>query len=417
MERKILLVFINARSNTYWKQLAGIFKFLGKRPGWIPKLVSLPDEYTPELIASAEREGYDAIVVNSAGSEATARALAKSRIPLAVLGVRDTKILRRRHAVVYTRHDNSASGALAARRFLSLGQFASFCYIHPRDAPQWSRHRASGFVREIKLSGNRPSIVVTTLTDDSRDLVSTLEKQPRPMAILAANDFSALEVIQICNARGIAIPAEASVIGVGDDESICEQTSPPLTSIRFNFSEDSYRALLELERMLTDRSGRRKPRTLVCSPDRVIDRESVAAITSALSVFRRATEYIRHNAKNGIGVKDVAAALGVSQSLLSLRFREIAKQTVWETITSTRLTTVKHLLRTTSRSIYDITRQSGFNDANNLKRLFRTRFGMSMSEWRKSEKGDRPASFPHPLLHQRTLRALRKPVTVTRPDG
>lgn len=382
------MVFINARSNTIWKQLTGVFRFLGEHPGWIPKLVSLPGDYTPELIAAVERDGYDAIIVNHAGSDATAEALRKSRIPLAVLGIRDERLLRRRHAVVFTRHDNPASGVLAARKFLSLGQFASYCYIHPRDTPQWSQHRAQGFAQEIKRREKKPHIVLTALTDDSRDLVNTLNKMPRPIAILAANDFCALEVLQICNANRIRIPAEASVMGVGDDEAICEQSSPPLSSIRFNFAEESYRAALELERIVAGRSRQHTPRTFVCKPACVTDRESVAAIAPSVTLFRRATEYIRNNAANGIGVKDVAAALGVSESLLSLRFRELARKTVWETITDARLDAVKRLLRTTARPIGEITRQTGFKDANNLKRLFKSKTGLSMREWRKS------ASFP-----------------------
>lgn len=384
MERKILLVFINARSNTIWKQLAGIFHFLGEHPGWIPRLVSIPREYTPELIAAAEREGYDAIIVNNAGSDATAEALRKSRIPLAVLGIRDERLLRRRHSIVFTRHDNPLSGTLAARKFLSLGQFASYCYIHPRSTPQWSQDRAHGFVREIKRHEKNPNIALTSLTDNSRDLLATLNGLPRPIAILAATDFSALEVLQICNANKIKIPAEASVMGVGDDETICEHSSPPLSSIRFNFSEDSYRAALELERFLSGRAKRTLPKTFVCTPDCVVDRESVSSIAPATALFRRAMEYIRANAKNGIRVKDVAAAMGVSESLLSLRFRELAKSSVWDAITKVRLETVKHLLRTTTRPISAITRQSGFRDANNLKRLFKTQVGLSMRDWRKS---------------------------------
>lgn len=382
MERKILLVFINARSNTIWKQLAGVFQFLGEHPGWIPKLVSLPEEYTPKLIASVEREGYDAIIVNHAGSDATAEALRKSRIPLAVLGIRDERLLRRRHAIVFTRHDNPLSGTLAARKFLSLGQFASYCYIHPRDTPQWSQDRAHGFTQEIKRHEKKPNIALASLTDNSQDLLATLGKLPRPIAILAANDFSALEVLQICNANKIKIPSEASVMGVGDDEALCEHSSPPLSSIRFNFAEDSYRAALELERILSGKKPTAK--TFVCTPDRVVGRESVASIAPAVTLFRRAMEYIRTNATSGIGAKDVATAMGVSESLLSLRFRELAKKTVWETITDVRLETVKHLLKTTTRPIGDITRQAGFKDANNLKRLFKTRVGLTMRDWRKS---------------------------------
>ena len=37
-------------------------------------------------------------------------------------------------------------------------------------------------------------------------------------------------------------------------------------------------------------------------------------------------------------------------------------------------------------SILQIGRQAGFNDPDNLKRLFRKRFGVPMREWRKANR-------------------------------
>ena len=83
---------------------------------------------------------------------------------------------------------------------------------------------------------------------------------------------------------------------------------------------------------------------------------------------------------------DVAAHIGVSRSLLDLRFRQVCDKAVLEDILNVRLSEVKRLLEKTNRTILQIGLDCGFNDPDNLKRLFKKRFGMSMREYRASKK-------------------------------
>ena len=57
-----------------------------------------------------------------------------------------------------------------------------------------------------------------------------------------------------------------------------------------------------------------------------------------------------------------------------------------EEITNRRLGEVKRLLASTELSILQVGRQAGFNDPDNLKRLFRKRFGVPMRDWRKASR-------------------------------
>lgn len=61
-------------------------------------------------------------------------------------------------------------------------------------------------------------------------------KEPKPTAILCANDPMALGVIQSAKDMGIKIPEELSVIGI-DDIDISSQFDPPLTTVRI-FKEE-----------------------------------------------------------------------------------------------------------------------------------------------------------------------------------
>ena len=83
---------------------------------------------------------------------------------------------------------------------------------------------------------------------------------------------------------------------------------------------------------------------------------------------------------------DVAAHLGISRTLLDLRFRETQKTTVGRLITDTKLAEVERKLRLTSLSISSIQELCGFRNANALKNLFKARYGVSMRDWRAKKQ-------------------------------
>jgi LacI family transcriptional regulator len=57
-----------------------------------------------------------------------------------------------------------------------------------------------------------------------------LDSQPRPTAVVVANDMMALGVMQECRAAGLTIPGDISVIGF-DDIAFAALTQPPLTTV------------------------------------------------------------------------------------------------------------------------------------------------------------------------------------------
>ena len=79
---------------------------------------------------------------------------------------------------------------------------------------------------------------------------------------------------------------------------------------------------------------------------------------------------------------DIVSYLGVSRSLIDLRFRQVCGISVLQDILNVRLAEVRRQLAKTSHTILQIGRDCGFNDPDNLKRLFKSRYGMSMREFR-----------------------------------
>ena len=98
-----------------------------------------------------------------------------------------------------------------------------------------------------------------------------------------------------------------------------------------------------------------------------------------------ATEYIRAHLADDTGVDDVVRHLGdVSRRLVDRRFRELTGNSVRRTIEDLRLEKVKNCLAATNMSIEKISRLCGYANTQRLKYVFKSRFGKSMSEWRKA---------------------------------
>jgi LacI family transcriptional regulator len=74
---------------------------------------------------------------------------------------------------------------------------------------------------------------------------AVLDTNPRPTAIVAANDYCASGVLSALNERGVAIPAEMAVTGF-DGVTSSQYTLPPLTTMRAPVREVGYQAFRRL---------------------------------------------------------------------------------------------------------------------------------------------------------------------------
>ena len=132
------------------------------------------------------------------------------------------------------------------------------------------------------------------------------------------------------------------------------------------------------------RRTKRQPLRILNTAKKVVERESAKPIAPVTALIARALAFIDAHASENIKADVVVAAVGVSRSLLDLRFREFRGETVAESITRRRLAEVKRLLEDTGLSIRAIAAKCGFSNANHLKNLFRRATGVSMREWRAS---------------------------------
>jgi LacI family transcriptional regulator len=170
-----------------------------------------------------------------------------------------------------------------------------------------------------------------------------------------------------------------------DDEFICDNASPTLTSIRADRDGQGHAAATVLDAMM---NGIRRPK-INSDPFHaasIVVRGSSAHIAPATSLVERALILVEQQALTGICATDIAKQLGISRRLLDMRFQQFGLPSVAEELTAHRLRKAKQLLAETRLPLDRIAHLSGFANSDSMRNLFRNRLGLSTRAFRKSQQ-------------------------------
>ena len=146
--------------------------------------------------------------------------------------------------------DHAAAAKLVADYFLVHGLTRFMFYSA---AENWSFDEVGkAFAQTLKKSGHdcnwirwHQSPVFTTGhlqgKDKRRSLATQLKNAPKPLALFAATDDHALEIIEVCEEIGLAVPEEVSVIGMDNSLPAVEAMHTPISSVDRNLETLGYR--------------------------------------------------------------------------------------------------------------------------------------------------------------------------------
>ena len=204
---------------------------------------------------------------------------------------------------------------------------------------------------------------------------------PRHTAVFAVNDETAARVADAARATFRAIPQDLALLGVDDDISICEASHPTITSIRMDFENLGYLAAKSIGRAAE--RGRAATRPISIGPLLTVRRKSTSGRGRRDPHVLEAVARIRREACEGVTAEEIIAHFPGSKRLFTLRFREAMGHSVHAEIESVRLQGVCTLLADTDTPMDVIADSCGFGTGRALRKLFRLRFGMSMTEWRQ----------------------------------
>jgi LacI family transcriptional regulator len=190
------------------------------------------------------------------------------------------------------------------------------------------------------------------------------------------------QVLEICNTSGIHVPEEIAIIGVDNDEMICELSCPPLTSISFNAREIGYQAAKLLDSMMRGKKSAASYE-IMTRPLSVVQRQSTEMTAVKDTEVAEAVSYIRGHAHQNITVDDVADHVAVPRRTLERRFRLKLKNTIYKEIESEKIAKIEKLLNETNLSIAAIAEKMGFSTPSEITRFFSRIRKMNPTEYRK----------------------------------
>lgn len=351
------------------RHLAGVYRYVAEHNrNW--EITPLKQVKTSEraTIAAMIAEGnVDGVITVKIEPDDFIRQFLDADIPVVTLDYR----LDRATSCIFS--DDESVGRLAAEHLLSFGNFRTFGYVPFADGARWSYLRMKGFA-ETLAKHNRKAVLKGPKTSIS-DWMVHLEF---PAAIFCASDAIAGEVLVAARLAKIRVPQNISVLGVDDDALFCDNTRPALSSIQPGHEASGYAAAESLDRFLRHKRVSNK----LIPPAGITDRDSIVVCLPATALVERAVRLIAEHATDGWGVDEVAKKLHVSRRLLSLRFAQIQGQSVHQALVEQRLKKVERLLKSTHGKIKDISLRSGFGNVNYLKRLFKSRTGVTMKDFR-----------------------------------
>ncbi len=288
--------------------------------------------------------------------------------------------------------DNLAIARLAAEHLLGRGfRHFGFC-----GAPMfnWSRERSDHFERLIRDAGRECSVYPSkpwrsretwpAWVREQKAVEAWIRSLPRPCGIMACYDIRAQQVVEVCRNLSIAVPDEMAVVGVDNDELLCDLCDPPLSSVAPDTDRTGYTAAELLDRMM---AGKKVPADAhLIPPLGLVTRESTDVLAVADGEVSAAMRYIRDHACEGIGVEDVLAHVPVSRRVLDKRFRALLGRTVHDEIGRLQIERVKELLAETDLPLATVAARAGFNYVEYMSVVFKKKTGMPPSDFRAAKR-------------------------------
>lgn len=285
--------------------------------------------------------------------------------------------------------DDTVISRLATRHLLDCG-FQRFAFIGVQGV-RWSEVRGDVFAETVAARGfpctqlrfGQVHNSCLPAKSHSRQLVNWLRQQPLPLGIMAANDYYAAAVMAACRAAGIAVPEQVAIVGVDNDEAVCEMASPMLTSVAVDHRRLGFEAARLLARLMDGGSG--ETQVMLPIPG-IVCRQSTAGAAVNDPIVAAALEMIRVRGAGPLTIDDVARHVGASRTVLTRAFATTVGHGIHEEILKVRLREAQRLLAETELKLDAVARQSGFEHPQHLCRVFRQKLGLTPGDHRRAAR-------------------------------
>jgi len=282
--------------------------------------------------------------------------------------------------------DSRLVGDMAARHLLERG-FKNFAFCGLSEK-YWSAERSRSFSAKTAQAGCKAIIYKapkhiekSSWVREQNYMAKWLKSLPKPVGLFACNDSKAQHVMQACRMAGLKVPDEVAVLGVDNDELLCNLSNPSISSVELDFERAGYEAAQLLANLIIGKE--KKNRRIVVNPVSIKTRQSTETLAIEDAEVASALRFIRDNFTKPISVVDVLDHVKLSRRSLELRFRNSLGYSINYQIRQMRVEYACRLLRETNMPVKQIAGKLGYPDTTHIARYFRTAKGMSLKAYRE----------------------------------
>ena len=270
-------------------------------------------------------------------------------------------------------HDSAATARIAARELLSLRQSA-FAYVPWPEQRFWSDEREAGFAAALRLNGHGYARFggkarSSNIRALQKELGTWLTNLPKPVGVFAANDVMAAHVAAAAARSGLNIPESIALVGVDNNELLCENTKPTLSSVMPDFKAAGEKAAALLAQIMAN--PKCHPTTETFGPLKLVRRASSNHSKHVDHEVLAALDLIRREACNGLRARDVFVSFTCTRRMAEIRFRAATGKSPLEAIQEIRRAKAEELLKDPTRDRNAIANLCGYSSANALANFLR----------------------------------------------
>jgi LacI family transcriptional regulator len=330
------------------------------------------------------RRPWDGIICRST-TPALARAFLRRGIPAVDLGDLHGDL-----GLPRIGSDMEAIGRMGAEHLLERG-LRNFAFCGFADEA-WSDGRRHGFCARVREAGFDAAIYespwhgahVPAWDKDQQRLGAWLRRLSKPLGLLACNDLRGQQVLNACQTLNLDVPEEMAVVGVDNEQVLCELCDPPLSSVAPNPERIGYEAATLLDRLMAGETLTHDP--ILVPPISVIARQSSDVTRIDDPDVAAALTFIRKNACSGVSVDEVAGHIAVSRSILERRFRKHVGHSPQTEIRRVQLKRVKQLLVETDLALEAIARLAGYIHPEYMSVVFKRVTATTPGQYREQNR-------------------------------
>jgi LacI family transcriptional regulator len=288
--------------------------------------------------------------------------------------------------------DNFRISQLVAEHYLSRG-FTNFAFYS--DYENWSfEERGKAFVDILQRAGQEctwlcwyrspayyPGGRLEGWRLRQKWLSSELRKAAKPLAVFAATDWLAVDVLQTCESSGLAVPDDVAIVGSHNTLLAVDTMRTPITTVEPNLEGMGYRGAALLDDLMNGAVPPEEP--VRWPPAGLIVRKSSDLFAIDHQGIARSLRFMWEHYREPIGVADLAKVAGMSLR----RYHEAVQHHIGlspgRELHRVRIEHAKQMLISSTEKTESVANMCGYQNLNSFWVAFRKATGMSPKQYRK----------------------------------